>query len=86
MEKGAPAPVVDLSVLLSLARLFETTPATIPAAVPYLRVPVTSPLPSQPGARLRVGFVWAGKITPRDRSWPLAALAPLLRKYKIVAC
>jgi tetratricopeptide (TPR) repeat protein len=50
--------------LLSLPRLFKTNLATIPNAVPYLRVPAKASagwaerIPTTPG--LRVGIVWAG--------------------------
>ncbi len=76
--KGEPAPPVDLSIpLLSLARVFGTTLATIPKKVPYLRAPQAR-LPRRTGTLLHVGVVWAGKPTPRDRSWPLPLLAPML--------
>jgi Flp pilus assembly protein TadD len=76
--KGEPAPPVDLSIpLLSLARIFGTTLATVPKQVPYLRA-LPARLPRRPGTRLQVGLVWAGKPTPRDRSWPLPVLASLL--------
>ena len=79
VTKGAPSPPVDLSFpLMSLPRLFGTTLATIPAQVPYLRAPRAMTLPRKRGTSLRVGLVWAGKPTPRDRSWSLPLLAPLL--------
>jgi tetratricopeptide repeat protein/glycosyl transferase family 9 (putative heptosyltransferase) len=79
VAKGAPAPMVDISTpLLSLPRLFRTTLETLPASVPYLRAPGAMQLPKPPGACLRAGLVWAGKPTPRSRSWPLTTLAPLL--------
>jgi Tfp pilus assembly protein PilF len=77
--KGSPSPPVDLSVpLLSLPHLFGTALATIPTQIPYLRSPRALSLPRRPGTILRVGLVWAGKPTPRDRSWPLPILAMLL--------
>jgi Flp pilus assembly protein TadD len=77
--KGSPAPPVDLSVpLLSLPRLFGTALATIPSQFPYLRAPRTASIQHRPGTSLRIGLVWAGKPTPRDRSWPLTQLAALL--------
>jgi tetratricopeptide (TPR) repeat protein len=79
ITKGSPPPPVDLSVpLLSLPRLFGTALATIPAQVPYLHAARAMSLPRRPGTILRVGLVWAGKLTPRDRSWPLPILAMLL--------
>ena len=84
VNKGEPVPDVNLSVpLLSLARVFGTALATIPAKVPYLRVPQGIRLPRRPGTSLQVGLVWAGKPTPRDRSWPLPQLAPLLEDPRI---
>jgi Flp pilus assembly protein TadD len=81
--KGEQAPPVDLSVpLLSLARVFGTSLATIPAQVPYLRAQTAS-LPRRPGTLLNVGLVWAGKPTPRDRSWPLPPLATLMEDPRI---
>jgi Flp pilus assembly protein TadD len=76
--KGGPAPAVDFSVpLLSLPHLFGTTLGSVPAKVPYLQAPAMT-LPRRPGTILRVGLVWAGKATPRDRSWPLPLIASLL--------
>lgn len=81
--KGEPAPAVDLSIpLLSLARIFGTSLASIPKQVPYLRAAVAQ-LPRRPGTRLKVGLVWAGKPTPRDRSWPLPMLAPLFEDPRV---
>jgi Flp pilus assembly protein TadD len=81
--KGEPAPPVDLSIpLLSLARIFRTTLATVPRNVPYLRAPQAR-LPRRPGTSLQVGLVWAGKPTPRDRSWPLSTLAPLFEDPRL---
>jgi tetratricopeptide (TPR) repeat protein len=82
--KGEPAPEVDWSIpLLSLPRAFGTALATIPAKVPYLRTPQRVNLPRRPGTSLQVGLVWAGKPTPRDRSWPLPMLAPLMEDPRI---
>ena len=79
VTKGSPAPPVDLSIpLLSLPRLFGTALATIPVQFPYLRAPRTVTIPRRPGTTLRIGLIWAGKPTPRDRSWPLSQLAILL--------
>jgi tetratricopeptide (TPR) repeat protein len=64
---GDPLPDFDLHCpLLSLPRLFGTTLATIPAQVPYLRVPPAAVgawaerIGGGPG--LRVGLVWSGSL------------------------
>jgi len=75
--------------LLSLPRVFETTPASVPAAVPYLDAaalrrrkgdgyPV---LPASP--RLKVGVCWAGSSGykhDRQRSCALSDFLPLLQR------
>jgi len=72
--------------LLSLPGIFGTTPATIPAAVPYLSADPAlveswrQELAGQPG--LKVGIVWQGNPEhPRDRfrSLPLARFEALAR-------
>ena len=79
VPKGGTSPPVDLSIpLLSLPRLFGTTLATIPVQIPYLRAARAISLPRRPGTIARIGLIWAGKLTPRDRSWPLPILAMLL--------
>jgi tetratricopeptide (TPR) repeat protein len=62
---GDPLPTFECHCpLLSLPRVFKTNLATIPNAVPYLRVPADAAagwaerIPTMPG--LRVGVVWAG--------------------------
>ena len=62
---GNPLPIFDCHCpLLSLPRVFKTNLATIPDAVPYLRVPgeaSTGWAERMPAtADLRVGVVWAG--------------------------
>jgi len=84
---GSPYPAFDLYVnLLSLPRAFDTDFASIPAAVPYLRVRAdraqkwTSRIVRD--GSLNVGLTWAGLPNhPRDRfrSLPLARLAALAR-------
>jgi lipoprotein NlpI len=56
--------------LLSLPKMFGVTMETLPNTVPYLGPPEIhgKKLPSVPGAKLKVGIVWAGKTTPKDRS------------------
>jgi hypothetical protein len=66
---------VDLEVM-ELPHLFRSTPATLPAAVPYLH-PQRRPRPRGDGAALAVGLVWqAGDWDPR-RSIPAPLLRPL---------
>jgi len=81
-----PLPYYDAHVaLLSLPRIFATELASVPASVPYLTVAAERRAAMRaaftPAAgRLAVGLAWAGnKANPNDRnrSMPLAALAPL---------
>ncbi|MFH0352033.1 MAG: TIGR03032 family protein, partial [Chromatiales bacterium] len=75
--------------LLSLPRVFGTTPATILARVPYVDVSAIRrrkdprALPRLADSRSpKIGIVWAGSPThknDRRRSYPLGALVPLLR-------
>lgn len=73
---GEPRPPFDWhSPLLSLPHAFRTTLTTIP---PPLRL--TPPEAGSARQGLRVGLVWAGNpkhARDRERSMPLAALAPL---------
>jgi hypothetical protein len=83
---GAALPGFDLHApLLSLPRLFRTTPETIPNRTPYLqfndpaRTRLWNTRTGQPGA-FRVGIAWAGSAANsnnRTRSMRLADLAPL---------
>lgn len=82
-EGDAPHVECDLVVpLLSLPGIFETEPATIPAAVPYL---AAEPQKAQGwadrirGDALTVGLVWAGTAIDPERACPLAWFAPLTR-------
>jgi len=64
--------------LLSLPGMFGHDLDSMPKTVPYLNAPAPAvPVPPAPG-RLRMGLVWAGKPTPRDRSCPLDQLLPAL--------
>ena len=78
VQRGQAIPDADVyAPLLSLPGLFGTTLETLPRTVPYLRAPEPSlPVPSDD--RLKMGLVWAGKPTPRDRSCPLQTLLPVL--------
>lgn len=70
---GEALPLVQWQVaMLSLPHLLQTTLATIPASVPYLRVDRDrrSAWQRRLGARdgcIRVGLVWAGDPRPHDR-------------------
>lgn len=80
---GTLLPSVDLHCpLLSLPRIFGTTPATIPALIPYLSPPPRhllfweDLLAAQDG--LKIGLCWKGKPYPDPgRSCPAELLAPL---------
>lgn len=71
--------------LMSLPRLFRTTLATIPAALPYLQAPDLPPaeleVPKPPGG-LSIGLVWASdpanSVMYRHKSIPLKLLMPSL--------
>jgi len=78
VRRGSPAPDCDLvAPLLSLPGLLGATLDKLPSHVPYLRAPeLEMPLPRE--SRIKLGIVWAGKPTPRDRSVPLDDLLPLL--------
>ena len=79
----ATDPAVDFDVfvpLLSLPGIFETTLASLPNNVPYLKAdPGKSSAWGQrlTGDGLRVGLVWAGTATDPHRASPLAWFAPL---------
>jgi len=70
----------DLHIpVMSLPRLFETSLESIPARIPYVPVPPASRIEA-PGARLKVGLVWAGNpdnARDRVRSRRLGEFAPL---------
>ncbi len=83
--KGQSLPAFDVhAALMSLAGIFGTTLATIPADVPYLRPEPElvkrwrDELNSMSG--YKIGIVWQGSPTQEDdchRSVPLASFAPL---------
>lgn len=76
------SPVFDLwAPLCSLPFLLGIDEQTLAAQkFPYLRTSrrLTHPLHRPGGARLAVGLVWSGNAKPRDRSWSLTSLLPLL--------
>lgn len=80
VDKHAALPAHDFwAPMLSLARILGVSWENLPAAVPYLKPPhpLAKPLDRPPGCVVKAGLVWAGKTTPRDRSWPLETLIPL---------
>jgi hypothetical protein len=76
-------PLTDFHVpAASLPHRFGTTLETIPAAIPYLRVPgtLTATLARPAGTTLAVAICWAGRPThelDRERSMSLEDLLPL---------
>lgn len=85
VDKGAPPPPYDLwAPMLSLPWLLGTGADFLAATVPYLAPPPRAVgVQRPPGTALTVGLVWAGKTTPRDRSWPLEELLPLLSDPRV---
>jgi Flp pilus assembly protein TadD len=86
VDKHAALPSYDVwAPMLSLAHLMGVTLDTLPAEVPYLVPPPRSQpsLVPPPGSLVSVGLIWAGKTTPRDRSWPLEEMLPLLADPRI---
>ncbi len=74
--------------LASLPAVFGTTAETIPAEVPYLWAQAEKVGTWQkklPEGRLRVGLVWGGNATYRQRSLDLAELTPLLEAFPEIA-
>lgn len=86
VRKGDPLPTFDVHApLMSLPRIFGTAPDTVPGEVPYLdaRSPARPLPPMHPGARLRVGIVWAGSrghAKNRHRSVPLSLFGSLIAR------
>ncbi len=87
VPRGEPLPSFDAHLsLMSLPRVFDTTPDSVPWNGPYLR---SDPRRAEhwkrelvPGARRHVGISWAGRPQywdDRKRSIALALLAPLAR-------
>jgi tetratricopeptide (TPR) repeat protein len=83
-DRGEPAPYQFDIALLSLPRAFRTRLETIPAAMPYLRVPadVAQRWIKRLGAMtgVKVGAAWAGNpghINDARRSLDVALLGPL---------
>ena len=84
VPRGGPLPAYDCWVpVMSLPLVLGVDPARLGDGVPYLGAPAPMALPRPPGARLNVGLVWAGKTRPRDRSWPLERLLPLMEDPRL---
>ncbi len=85
VEEHPQHPACDVYCpLLTVPLLLGTTAQTIPATIPYLRAPAELAAAWQgelgDRTRLRVGLAWAGNpthVNDRNRSLPLATLAPL---------
>jgi hypothetical protein len=78
---GEPLPPFDVyAPLLSLPNLFQTTLATVPAAVPYLHATAKSPLHFSKSTRpqQRIGIVWADDRSVVRHALSLHHFAPLL--------
>jgi hypothetical protein len=86
VDKGAPLPPHDCWVpVMSLAGALGLRWNDLPVATAYLRPPGPPPVPIErpPGTALNVGLIWAGKTRPRDRSWPLEKLLPLMEDPRL---
>ena len=69
LARGDSLPSFDFHIpLLSLPKIFKTTPKTIPKAIPYISAPNNLESPLRCSAnRLKVGMVWAGSpLNPRN--------------------
>jgi Tfp pilus assembly protein PilF len=84
LDLDAEVPEFDVHAgLMSLPLLLGTTPQTIPAQIPYLKVPELSKikLEAPTNTRLKVGIVWAGNAMNRNlrrRTCGLQSFFPLL--------
>ncbi len=82
VEQGTAVARADYQIaLLSLARVFKTSLATIPSEGPYLHPLGEGPKLQVPSDGPRIGLVWAGKPTHknnRNRSISLETMLPLL--------
>lgn len=70
---------VDLEVM-ELPHVFRATPATVPAAVPYVHA---DPLSLPAGEQLSIGLVWRAGDWNEDRSIPFPLLAPFARLREV---
>jgi hypothetical protein len=69
VNKGSPLPKFDVyAPIISLARIFATTPETVPADIPYLSAPDAHAvqLPASLGKQMKIGISWAGRPTHQN--------------------
>lgn len=85
VPRGAKVEGADFwAPLLSLPGILQLGLDDLMTDQPYLR-PVSPPKARvTDDKRLKVGLVWAGKMTPRDRSIPLESLLPLAADPRIL--
>jgi tetratricopeptide (TPR) repeat protein len=87
IEYEAVTPYDLLTSLLSLPMAFGTEVENIPAAVPYLHAPPERLAAWRdrlgPRSKPRIGLAWWGLQHIPERSMPVAALEPLLRRSDI---
>lgn len=76
LHDGHPGIDHDVDVeIMELPHVFRTTPATLPATVPYLPAEPVAVLPDR--GRFAVGIVWRAGDWDERRSVPAPLLAPL---------
>ncbi|MBI2240830.1 MAG: tetratricopeptide repeat protein [Magnetospirillum gryphiswaldense] len=86
VAKGAELPPHDVWIpIMSLAHWLGIEASHLSGPVPYLKPPraLAKPLGHPPGSVLNVWLIWAGKLVPRDRSWPLEHLLPLMEDPRL---
>jgi len=69
VNAGADTPPFDVyAPMMSLARIFATTPDTVPANASYLNAPdaFAGQLPATLSSQLKVGISWAGSATHQN--------------------
>jgi len=82
---GEPEPEWDLQIeVMELPRIFRATVSSIPASVPYLRIPAASRL--RETRHVRVGLVWASGGFNPARSIPLKTLSGICSAPGIEFC
>ncbi|WP_287524171.1 tetratricopeptide repeat protein [Okeania sp. SIO2C2] len=85
--EGEKLPDFDLQIpLLSLPRVFGTTPETIPAKIPYLSIPKSThfQMPPIPEKKFKVGIFWQTSSTTRtsqERSCSIQYFRDILNIY-----